>query len=66
MSRQNSLTPSVPVGSVRRRVSVEGVRFETSAFPHKASGGYVVPVKAAVRKAAGVGEGAVVGVGVWV
>ena len=53
-------------GSVRVRMSVEGVRFETSAFPHKESGGYVVPVKAAVRKAAGVGEGELVGVGVWV
>ena len=53
-------------GSVRVRVSVEGVAFETSAFPHAGSGGYVVPVKASVRKAAGVGEGDVVVVGVWV
>lgn len=53
-------------GSVRVRISVEGVRFETSAFPHAGSGGYVVPVKAAVRKAAAVGEGDLVAVGVWV
>lgn len=53
-------------GSVRLRVSVEGVRFETSAFPHAASGGYVLPVKAEVRKQAGVGEGDLVAVGVWV
>ena len=53
-------------GSVRVRVSVEGVAFETSAFPQKESGGYVVPVKASVRKAAGVGEGDAVMVGVWV
>lgn len=53
-------------GSVRVRASVEGVGFETSAFPHKESGGYVLPVKAEVRKRAGVGEGDLVEVGVWV
>ena len=53
-------------GSVRLRVSVDGVRFETSAFPHAASGGYVLPVKAEVRKRAGVGEGDRVTVGIWV
>ncbi|MBO9712324.1 DUF1905 domain-containing protein [Sphingomonas sp.] len=53
-------------GSVRLRVSVEGVGFETSAFPHAASGGYVLPVKAAVRRDAGVGEGDRVEVGIWV
>jgi hypothetical protein len=53
-------------GSVRLRVSVDCVRFETSAFPHKESGGYVLPVKAEVRKKAGVGEGDLVAVGVWV
>ena len=52
-------------GSVRVRASVEGVAFDTSAFPHARNGGYVLPVKAAVRKAAGVGEGDVVRVGVW-
>jgi len=53
-------------GSVRVRVSVEGVVFETSAFPHAGSGGYVVPVKASVRKAAGVGERDLLVVGIWV
>ena len=53
-------------GSVRVRATVEGVAFETSAFPHKASGGYVLPVKAAVRKAAGVGEGDRVALSLWV
>lgn len=52
-------------GAVRLRVSVNGVAFETSAFPQKESGGYLLPVKAAVRKAAGVGEGDVVTIGVW-
>ena len=48
------------------RASVDGTGFETSAFPHKSSGGYLIPVKAAVRKAAGVSEGATVTVGLWV
>ena len=52
-------------GSVRVRMSVERVAFETSAFPHKESGGYLVPVKAEVRKKAGVGEGDVVAVRIW-
>lgn len=53
-------------GSVRVRASVEGVAFESSAFPHKTSGGYVLPVKAAVRKAAGVDAGETVTLGLWV
>lgn len=53
-------------GSVRLRAVVEGVAFETSAFPHASSGGYVLPVKAAVRKAAGVSEGDRVTLGLWV
>jgi hypothetical protein len=52
-------------GSVRIRVSVNGTAFETSAFPHKTSGGYLIPVKAAVRKAAGVSEGDTVTVALW-
>lgn len=53
-------------GSVRLRVSVEGVEFATWAFPQ--GGGkdaYVVPVKAEVRKKAGVGEGDLITVGIW-
>lgn len=53
-------------GSVRVRAVLDGVEWQTSAFPHARSGGYVLPVKAAVRKAAGVGEGDRVTVGVWV
>ena len=50
---------------MRIRVSIDGAAFETSAFSHKASGGYLIPVKAAVRKAAGVSEGETVAVGLW-
>lgn len=53
-------------GSVRVRASVDGVAFDTSAFPQRDGGSYVLPVKAAVRKAAGVSAGDVVTVGIWV
>lgn len=53
-------------GSVRLRASVDGVAFDSSAFPHKESGGYLLPVKAEVRRKAGVAEGDVVEVAVWV
>ncbi|MDF7777419.1 DUF1905 domain-containing protein [Sphingomonas sp. AOB5] len=53
-------------GSVRVRASVNGVTFDTSAFPQGGGkDGYVLPVKAAVRKVAGVGEGDLVMLGVW-
>jgi len=44
-------------GSVRVRASIDGVPLDTSVFPHKASGGYLLPVKAEVRRKAGVAEG---------
>lgn len=53
-------------GSVRVRASVDGVAFDSSAFPHKESGGYLLPVKAEVRRKAGVAEGDLVEVAVWV
>lgn len=53
-------------GSVRLKVRVAGVDFETSAFPMSSGEGYVLPVKAAVRKAAGIGEGDRLAVGLWV
>lgn len=53
-------------GSVRVRASVDGVAFDTSAFPHRESGGYLLPVKAEVRRKAGVSEGDRVEVTVWV
>ena len=52
-------------GSVRLRVSLDGVAWQTSVFPHKESGGWILPVKAEVRKRADVGEGDSVTIGVW-
>ena len=42
-------------------VAVRGVRWETSLFPK--DGGYIVPIKAAVRRKLAVGEGDMVTVG---
>jgi hypothetical protein len=44
-------------GSVRVRAAVGGTTWDTSVFPDKQSGSFVLPVKKAVRTAAGVGEG---------
>jgi len=43
-------------GSVRVAATIAGVAWRTSIFPQK-SGGYILPIKAAVRRAAGIGEG---------
>jgi hypothetical protein len=44
-------------GSVRVQASVNGVPFATSVFPHRESGGYLLPVKSEVRRAAGIAAG---------
>ena len=43
-------------GSVRVTACINGVRGRTSVFPQKA-GGYLLPVKAAVRRDAGIAAG---------
>ena len=52
-------------GSVRVEARINGVAWKTSVFPQK-SGAYLLPVKAAVRREAGVVEGDEVTVGVTV
>lgn len=44
-------------GSVRVEARVNGVPFATSVFPHTESGGYLLPIKGEVRRAAGVAAG---------
>jgi Domain of unknown function (DUF1905) len=44
-------------GSVRVKVQIGTTRWQTSLFPHKESGGFILPLKAAVRKAEGIGVG---------
>ena len=43
-------------GSVRVEARVGGIAWKTSIFPQK-SGGYLLPVKAAVRREAGIAAG---------
>lgn len=47
-------------GSVYVKVTLGGTSWATSVFSSKDVGGYLLPVKAAVRKKEGVGEGDVV------
>ena len=54
--RQRSAEPR-GFGSVRVHVEVGETTWDTSVFPDSASEGFVLPVKKAVRTAAGVGEG---------
>lgn len=44
-------------GSVPVRATIGGSDFATSLFPHKESGGYLLPVKAEVRRREDIGEG---------
>lgn len=47
----------VGFGSVRVHVRIGATAWSTSVFPDKASGSYVLPVKAAVRRAEGLDDG---------
>jgi hypothetical protein len=44
-------------GSLKVSARIGGTAFATSVFPSKADGGWILPVKASVRKAEGIGEG---------
>ena len=43
-------------GSVRVEATIDGITWRTSVFPQK-SGGYILPVKADVRRRAGIAAG---------
>ncbi len=47
-------------GSVYVSATIEGTAWRTSLFPSKNVGGYLLPVKASVRKAERLGEGDIV------
>lgn len=49
--------PRAGFGSIKVRVSIGSMTWSTSVFPDSASGGFVLPVKAAVRRANGVEAG---------
>ncbi|PQM27457.1 DUF1905 domain-containing protein [Sphingopyxis lindanitolerans] len=44
-------------GSAKVRATIGGTSWNTSVFPHRESGGWLLPVKAAVRKAEDLAEG---------
>jgi hypothetical protein len=54
--RAHSLASRGGFGSVRVEVAIGEVRWRTSVFPQK-SGGYILPVKADVRRRAGLSAG---------
>jgi hypothetical protein len=54
--RAHSLLSRGGFGSVRVEVTIGEVRWRTSVFPQK-SGGYILPVKAEVRRQAGIVAG---------
>lgn len=54
--RAHSLLSRGSFGSVRVEVAIRDVRWRTSVFPQK-SGGYILPVKASVRRDAGIAAG---------
>ena len=44
-------------GSVKVEVTIGETRWHTSLFPHKSSGGFLLPLKADVRRQEGLAEG---------
>ena len=54
--RAHSLLNRGGFGSVRVEATIAGVTWRTSVFPQK-SGGYLLPVKADVRRGAGIAAG---------
>ena len=44
-------------GSIKVEASLGGSRWRTSLFPHRASGGFLLPLKAEVRRRENVGAG---------
>ena len=54
--RAMSLARRGGFGSVRIEATINGVTWRTSVFPQK-SGGYILPVKADVRRRAGIAAG---------
>lgn len=53
-------------GSVRVHASIGETSWKTSIFPDKKSGAYLLPLKAAIRTAEGIGDGDAVSVGLRV
>lgn len=44
-------------GSIKVAARIGGTRWTTSIFPQRESGGFILPIKAEIRKREGIGEG---------
>ena len=55
--RLRSMTSRRGFGSVRVEARIGGSLFRTSLFPMSSADSYLLPVKAAVRRAEGIGDG---------
>lgn len=52
-------------GSVPVKARIGNSDFTTSLFPHRESGGYILPIKAAIRRAEDLTEGDMVRLSLW-
>lgn len=55
--RYAALGRSGGFGSIPVEVRIGATTWRTSIFPHRDSGGFIVPIKASVRKREGIGAG---------
>lgn len=55
--RLASLGLTAGFGSLKVQASIGRTTWQTSIFPHRESGGWMLPVKASVRKAEGIDAG---------
>lgn len=60
LMRRLELGASQGFGAIKVVAQIGDARWSTSVFPAKQAGGYMLPVKLAVRRAEGLGEGDVV------
>ena len=54
--RAHSLAHRGGFGSVKVEAGIDGITWRTSVFPQK-SGGFILPIKASVRRDAGIAAG---------
>ncbi len=58
--RERYFGPRRGFGAVRVRVKIRKTVWETSIFPDKRSGTYILPLKASVRRAEGIAHGDII------
>jgi hypothetical protein len=63
--RFTALGTASSFGSIRVTAVIAGTKWETSLFPHKETGGFLLPVKAEVRRREALSAGDEVAVRIW-